>query len=106
MVNTEFAFEPASRRAFPRQFENERVHDQIDALDILDCQLSLAAQLDAPIDARMYDDAAGEWLVRVRRDLEALSKRVLDLAPIVLLRKRLQESARRLECTLGRRVPV
>ena len=50
MVDTEFAFEPATRRAFPRQFENERVHDQIDALDILDRQLPLAAQLNAAIE--------------------------------------------------------
>ena len=50
------------------------MHAEVDALDVRGLQPVLVAQLDAGVDGRVDDDAAGERLVGVERDLVAASR--------------------------------
>ena len=69
---------------------------ELDALDLLRLH-ALLAQLARGVDARVDHDAAGERLVGVERDLEALAELVGDLVPVALGRDDLRVAARRLE---------
>ena len=62
------------RRLLAGQFEHQRMHLEIDTLDLVGGQLVLVAELDRGVDRRMHDDAAGERLVGVERGLVALAE--------------------------------
>ena len=65
--------------------------------------IAACAQLRRGVDARVDDDAAGEGLVGVERDLEAAAELVGDLVPVVLRRHDLRVAARRFERARARR---
>ena len=106
VVDAELGLEAGARRRLAGELEHERMHAQVDARDVVRAQPVRVAQLHAAVDGRMDHDAAGERLVRVERDLEALAELVGDLVPRALRRVGLRDPARRLDRLRGRREAV
>ena len=79
-VDAELALEAGGRGLLPGQLEDERMHAKIDALDGVGREPMVVAKLNARIDRRVNDDAAGEGLVGVQRDLERPAEIAGDLA--------------------------
>jgi len=98
VVDAELALQAVGGLLLAGELEHERVHPQFNALHVLGPH-ALLAQLHAGVDARVDDDAAGEGLVGVEGDLEALAELVGGLVPGALGRQHLRIAARRLERT-------
>jgi len=106
MVDAELAFESGARRPLASELQYKRVNAELFPLDVVRLQSVLVAQLHATVHRRLVNDAIGEGLVGIERDLEALAELVGDLRPDALCRDDLRESTQRLDRPLRRREPV
>src|SRR5918998_2503692 len=77
------------------------MHLQRDRGDVAGLEAMLVAQLDAAVDGRMDDDAAGERLVGVERNLPCLAELLGDLVGVELRRPHVGEAAWRFDTALG-----
>ena len=78
-VDAELALEPGCGCLLAGQFQHERMHAKIDALDRVCREPVLVAQLNAGVDGRVNDDATRERFVGVQRDLVASAEIGRDL---------------------------
>ena len=78
-VDAELAFETGLRRSLAGQFEHERMHGQVDAIDRVGREMVRGPQLQTGVDDRMQHDAARERLVGVQENLVALAEAARDL---------------------------
>src|SRR5208337_4459089 len=84
VIDAELAFEAIVRTWLAGEFEHQRIHLELHALELIRGKLVFVAQLNGGVDRRMHHDPAGERLVRVAQGLVAAPEIVQNLAIILL----------------------
>ena len=79
------------------------MHLQLDTCDLVGTQSRIVSQLDASIDRRMNDDAAGKRLVGVREDLPAAAEVLGDFLVAMRCREHVGKPPGRLDCLVAAR---
>src|SRR5271169_3501741 len=101
MKDAELALESDAGSLLPGELEHKRMHAKLDAFDRLGGEVLFSTQLQATVDDRVDDDAAGERLVAVVGELPGLPESAGDLAIIARGREHVGEAASSLDSLEG-----
>src|SRR5438874_11669711 len=103
MEDAEFPLQPNPRIRLAGELEHERVHAELDLIDLFEREAMLVSQLDAAVNRWMDHDAACKWLVRIVEKLPAASQTFSDRAVVALRREHVREAATSLAAGIGTR---
>src|SRR5271163_87777 len=101
MKDAELALEADAGSLLPGELQHKRVHAKLDAFDRLGGEVRFSAKLQASVDDRVDDDAAGERLVAVVAELPGLPESGGDLAIVARGREHVGEAASSLDSLEG-----
>src|SRR5262249_6099583 len=99
--HAELSLEAGLRLPLSRQLEDKRMHEQVDALDLVSAQSVLAPELNTAVDRGMYDDSASKGLVGVLQQLPAFAESIRDLAVVARGGENVRKSSLAFEPLLG-----
>src|SRR3546814_2485341 len=95
VIDAELALQAVGGFLLTCKLQHQRMHLKIDARQVVGGN-AFFTQLHASIDAWMNNNTAGERLVRVERNLEALTQLIGNFVPVVLERNHLDRKSTRM----------